>query len=225
MESIPQGKSAGRMFGTNCPSQDVWQGELVRIAKLSEGDLVAVGTASLNLFCGAVLPAPEGLDRIKLYAILAAWEDYIQRNTEHWWSDFLKNPHDGVETPGKFRMAAMATLLQRQLGIRYNLSFTEGDYDGRDSRNLFLHGPLSGFGGTVSRSPCCIFPSDAASDTRSGSSRPRSISSSAGRSRAGSDSTSNVPAAAFCPGAMRSTAPGERRSLLRKCKAVRFCET
>lgn len=148
MESIPQGKSAGRMFGTNCPSQDVWQGELVRIAKLSEGDLVAVGTASLNLFCGAVLPGTEGLDRIKLYAILAAWEDYIQRNTEHWWSDFLKNPHDGVETPGKFRMAAMATLLQRQLGVRYNLSFTEGDYDGRDSRNLFLHGPLSGFGGT-----------------------------------------------------------------------------
>ena len=82
MDSIAETKSMGRIFGSNCPSQDTWQGELVRRAKLSERDWAAADTASLNLFCGAGLPGTEGLDWNMLYAMLAAWTDYIRRNID-----------------------------------------------------------------------------------------------------------------------------------------------
>jgi Transglutaminase-like superfamily len=47
----------------------------------------------------------------------------------------------------------MITVLQRDLGVRYNLAFSESPYDGTDSRNLFIHGLLSGHGGTCVTMP------------------------------------------------------------------------
>ena len=64
----------------------------------------------------------------------------------------LEGAAQGEDSPGKFRMLALASLVKRQLGVTYHLPFSEGEYDGRDSRNLFLHGVLSGRGGT------CVTP-------------------------------------------------------------------
>jgi hypothetical protein len=50
-------------------------------------------------------------------------------------------------------MLALVTVLQRDLGVRYYAPFSQGDYDARDSRNLFLHGLLSGHGGTCVTMP------------------------------------------------------------------------
>ena len=50
-------------------------------------------------------------------------------------------------------MLCLVTVLQRYLGVRYYLPFNEGEYDGTDSRNLFIHGLLSGHGGTCVTMP------------------------------------------------------------------------
>jgi hypothetical protein len=50
-------------------------------------------------------------------------------------------------------MCAMVTVLQRDLGVRYNAEFMEGPFDASDSRTHFIHGPLTGFGGTCVNLP------------------------------------------------------------------------
>jgi hypothetical protein len=125
-----------------------WQGALGRLAEMSEAELAAFDIARLNLFCAAGLPGSEGIDPDACLEKLDAWAKYIGGNIERWWPRFLTAPGPGEDSPGKFRMMAVATLLQRQLGVHYNMPFTEGDYDGRDSRNLLLHGLLTGCGGT-----------------------------------------------------------------------------
>ncbi len=47
----------------------------------------------------------------------------------------------------------MVTVLQRDLGLRYNLAFMEGEDDASDSHNLFIHGPLTGRGFTCVTAP------------------------------------------------------------------------
>jgi hypothetical protein len=125
-----------------------WQARLKRLVAMPEGELATHDIARLNLFCAAGLPRTEGIDPDACIARLEDWTKYISRNIERWWPDFLKSPREGEDSPGKFCMMAIASLLQVQLRVHYNLPFTEGDYDGRDSRNLFLHGLLSGHGGT-----------------------------------------------------------------------------
>ena len=50
-------------------------------------------------------------------------------------------------------MSALVTCLQKHLGVYYNLSFSDGEYDATDSRNLFVHGILGGHGGTCVTMP------------------------------------------------------------------------
>jgi hypothetical protein len=138
--------SGGRHDATE--GRALWQRGLARLVEMSEEELATQDIARLNLFCATGLPGSEGIDFDACIAKLDDWSDYIGRNIERWWPDFLAAPQEGEDSPGKFRMACVATLLQQQLGVHYNVAFTEGDYDGRDSRNLFLHGVLSGRGGT-----------------------------------------------------------------------------
>jgi len=125
-----------------------WRANVADLALMSEEELAKRDIARLNLFCAAGLPGTEKVDPDACIAKLDEWTKYIDRNIKRWWPGFLKSPREGEDSPGKFRMLALASLLQRQLGVYYNMPFTEGDYDGRDSRNLFLHGILNGYGGT-----------------------------------------------------------------------------
>ena len=53
----------------------------------------------------------------------------------------------------KFRMLALVTVLQRNLGVRYDPACREGAYCAFDPRTLFLHGLLDGHGGTCATMP------------------------------------------------------------------------
>jgi hypothetical protein len=64
-----------------------------------------------------------------------------------------ENPQGYDYSYAHFCMAALVTVLQVQLGVRYNLPFNEGDYNGTDSRNLLIHGILTGYGGTCITMP------------------------------------------------------------------------
>lgn len=79
------------------------------------------------------------------------WTDAVERFTLQAKRKQTKNRVRYTEA--QFLVAAMIECLQRHLGIQYNFSFAEGDYDASDSRNLFIHGPLTGFGGTCASLP------------------------------------------------------------------------
>ena len=53
----------------------------------------------------------------------------------------------------KFRMMALVTVLQRDLGVRYDPACQEGPYCALDPRTLFIHGLLDGQGGTCVTMP------------------------------------------------------------------------
>ena len=125
-----------------------WQASLRWLASMPEAELAKIDIERLNMFCTAGLPGIEGIDPDACISRLDKWTKYIANNTNRWYFDYVKSPREGEDSPGKFRMMALASLLQRQLKVHYNMPFTEGDYDGRDSRNLFLHGLLTGCGGT-----------------------------------------------------------------------------
>jgi hypothetical protein len=70
--------------------------------------------------------------------------DYISRNYEI----FERDPESFDRSEELFCAMAMVQFVQTALRVQYNLSFAEGEYDASDSRNLFLTGVLTGFGGT-----------------------------------------------------------------------------
>ena len=142
------GKGAPAVVNRDAVGHSRWQTKMAILADLPEAELAEFDIARLNMLCAAGLPGTEGIDPDACIRTLDGWTEYIRRNVEGWWPDFLRSPREGEDSPGKFRMMAIATLLQRQLGVHYNLRFNEGEYDGRDSRNLLLHGPLAGHGGT-----------------------------------------------------------------------------
>ena len=129
-------------------TQSEWSASLRRLAAMSNSQLGTANVAALNLWAGQALPGAEALDIAACLSKLTMWTELVRMNTEHWWPDFLRSPATYEHSPGRFRMMALATVVQRDLGVRYNRSFSDGEYDARDSRNLFLHGVLSGHGGT-----------------------------------------------------------------------------
>jgi hypothetical protein len=84
---------------------------------------------------------------------LNAWESLVRIGTERLLPKFHQQPAEYGETPGRFRMLVLVTVLQRNLGVTYNQRFSQVEYDAADPRNLFLHGVLSGFGGTCVTMP------------------------------------------------------------------------
>lgn len=66
---------------------------------------------------------------------------------------FQRKPENSNHPEAQFRIMAMITVLQRDLGVRYNPACMTGPDNAIDSRNNFLHGPIDGHGGT-----CCSLP-------------------------------------------------------------------
>lgn len=124
-----------------------------RLCALSDAELMIYDIAELNLLVACGLPGAEDLDVGACLRKLDTWANLVRLNTLNWWSEFTGSPETFEHSPGKFQMTALVTILQRYLGVRYHLAFSEGEYDGTDSRNLFLHGLLSGHGGTCVTMP------------------------------------------------------------------------
>jgi len=126
---------------------------LIGLVDLSDDQLREADIATLNLMAARSLPGAENLDVKKCLRVLDQWTRLVRMNTKDWLPGFKRTPRRFGRSPGQFRMTAMITVLQRSLGVRYNLSFNEGEYNGTDSRNLFIHGLLGGRGGTCVSMP------------------------------------------------------------------------
>jgi hypothetical protein len=111
-----------------------WQVSLARLAQMPESEIAKIDIARLNLFCAAGLPGTHGIDPDLCIRKLDSWTEYIDQNIKQWWPDYMRAPRKGEDSPGKFCMLSMLSLLQSQLGVRYHMPFTAGDYDVRRPR-------------------------------------------------------------------------------------------
>jgi hypothetical protein len=130
-----------------------WGGWIYRLAKSSDEEIANCDIAEINLRCAESLPGTD--DRLLDACVKKAndWAKLVDEFTRHVFPLFVSNPQRFQGSETRFRVVALAECLQRHVGIRYNVAFAEGEYDASDSRNLFIHGVLAGFGGTCASMP------------------------------------------------------------------------
>ncbi len=116
-----------------------------------EATMTDVAQTNLNLACG--LPGSETLDVARYLRQLDAWARLVATTTERFMPAFYRSPADFDHSSRKFRMMALVTVLQRELGVRYDPACEEGPYCALDPRTLFIHGLLDGHGGTCVTMP------------------------------------------------------------------------
>lgn len=119
---------------------------------ITEEQFSSQDVAELNLMAAVGLPGSEDLNVVTLLRKLDGWAKLVAVGTSNAMKCFHNREYRGV-TPCRFRMMALVTVVQRNLGVHYKLPFSEGEYDASDSRDLFLHGPLTGHGGTCATMP------------------------------------------------------------------------
>jgi hypothetical protein len=115
-------------------------------------ELGRLDIAEVNLACAAGLPGTEWmdarlcLDRIKYFA------QRVRESTERRLPDFHRRPEHYDDSEAYFRVLNLVTVLQRDLGVRYNPAKIplEADLDPADT---FLFGILQGDGGTCASMP------------------------------------------------------------------------
>ncbi|HUY90806.1 MAG TPA: hypothetical protein VMV10_18875 [Pirellulales bacterium] len=115
---------------------------------LTEAELARRDIAEINLAAASGLRGAEGLDIAACLARLDEWAELVEASTERWWPKFVRSPEESGGSAAQFRIMAMITVLQRSLGVSYNPASMTGPYNATDSRTHFIHGPLTGFGGT-----------------------------------------------------------------------------
>jgi regulator of sirC expression with transglutaminase-like and TPR domain len=120
---------------------------------LSCEELAKRDLAEVNLAVASDLPQADLLDIPALSRELDNWTELVRVGTEKALRTRAKQLSYREYSDAQFRVLAMVTVLQRNLGVRYNFAFTRGEYDASDSRNLFVHGLLSGRGGTCVTMP------------------------------------------------------------------------
>ncbi len=112
----------------------------------------AVDIAEANLLCAQGLPRSEDLDIPQCLKTLDEWSQIASNETEKNLYKFKLDPAQYDNSEICFRMVLLNTLLKRYLGVSYNPQrMTQpsiGDAHDtsffRDSRDVFLHGLLSG---------------------------------------------------------------------------------
>ncbi len=125
-----------------------WE-ELVR---LSDESLGALDVAEVNLACAADLPGAEKIDVALCLHQLDYWSREVRQYTEPRLKQFRHKRSDYNNSEAYFRVLAMVTVLQRDLGMRYNPAKILADAV-FDLEDTFIHGILQGPGGTCATMP------------------------------------------------------------------------
>jgi hypothetical protein len=109
--------------------------------------------AALNLHCALGLPGSENVDIPACLRTLDDWAATIAHGTRRMMPKFSANPEEYNGSESYFRILIMVTVLQRNLGVRYNPECMTGPVDCTDPSNLFIHGVLQGHQGTCASLP------------------------------------------------------------------------
>ncbi len=122
------------------------------LVRLSDRDLARVDIALVNLACAAGLPGSDQIDIDHCLRVLDSWAWQTRCFTER----VMPLSHDGrsdyPDSEPRFRIQALVTYLQRDLGLRFRMDRRSDDavYEPADS---FLHGIIQGQGGTCGSLP------------------------------------------------------------------------
>lgn len=114
--------------------------------------IASCDVAELNLACAKGLPSSDDLDIERCLTKLDEWAAHVQREIERHYYRFLRSPEKFNNSQGWFCVLMMITVLQQDFGVRYNPERIR-DPDFTNSRDLFLHGLISGEGGTCASMP------------------------------------------------------------------------
>ena len=109
--------------------------------------------AETNLKLAVGLPTAEALDVAAYLQQLDEWARLVATKTEGWLPMFYRSTSAFDNSLPKFRMMALVTVLQRDLGVCYDPACQEGPYCALDPGTLFIHGLLDGQGGTCVTMP------------------------------------------------------------------------
>ena len=126
------------------------------VTNLPDEQMAEQDIGLLNMQSALGLPGTDYLttELIESYvAKLDDWAEQIHQFTEQRQALFARRPSEYDNSLAQFRILCLATYLYKNLGVRYNHAFMQGEYDATDSRNLFIHGLLSGHGGTCATMP------------------------------------------------------------------------
>jgi hypothetical protein len=153
-------KSTGRVVGLLQKPQFSPHASAYRVARslkelagLENADLASVDIARMNLLCAEKLPGSESLNIEEILKTLDQWAKIVQFDTDRHLYKLQQKPGEYENSEAYFRMAMLITVLQCDLGVRYNLDRMR-QIDFRNSKDLFIHGLVkSNNGGTCVSMP------------------------------------------------------------------------
>ena len=105
--------------------------------------LATCDIARVNLLCAAGMPDTMGLRIEDCIATLDEWTVRVAGDTSRLMYQFRRDPADFQNSEAYFRALVMITVLQRDLGVRYDAS-SIGKREFASSREGFIHGLLTG---------------------------------------------------------------------------------
>jgi hypothetical protein len=122
------------------------------LVRLPDEQLARLDVALMNLACAAGLSGSERIDIERCLTTLDDWANRCRTFTQAVLPHFHRGRCDYPESEPKFRIQAMITHLQRDLGVRYHPGRIRDDavFQPEDS---FLHGIIQGEGGTCASLP------------------------------------------------------------------------
>jgi hypothetical protein len=123
-----------------------------QLVGLLDAELDRLDIALVNLACAADLSGAELIDHERCVRTLDWWAECVRQYTEHYLPKFHADPAKYQNSEAYYRCLALVTVLQRDLGVRYNLGKMSEDapFDTADS---FIHGIIQGDGGTCATMP------------------------------------------------------------------------
>jgi hypothetical protein len=90
------------------------------LVKLPEDELGRLDVTAVNLACVADLPGAEQVGHGRCLGRLDEWAGRVRQYTDRVMPQFQRDPSRYNDSEGYFRVLCMVTVLQRDLGLRYN---------------------------------------------------------------------------------------------------------
>jgi hypothetical protein len=122
------------------------------LVRLSDAELARIDIAALNLACAHGLPGADRIDWPATGRKLSDWAKSCAKFTEAVMPQFRAGRHDPGDTEAKFRVIAMISHLQRDLGVKYNPGCIPDNAKFRPE-DTFIHGITDGDGGSCASLP------------------------------------------------------------------------
>jgi hypothetical protein len=139
--------------------------DLNELCQLTTNQLAQCDIALMNLLCAERLPGAEDLNIPECLERLDGIARHVKAETDRHLYKFRERPGEYENSEGYFRIMMMVTVLQQDLGIRYNpkrisLLFAEPEPTEKffaDPKDIFIHGLIKEKGtGTCSSMPVFI---------------------------------------------------------------------